>query len=97
MPYLIDLGILEDRVERSVPIDFRINSDGLTPLMLTSKYDNLPLLQLMLSSATARVYQMDNQGRNAMHVAACYGHVEVSSFLSQEVEYKSSKGKEMFL
>ena len=55
MPYLIDLGILD----RKIGIDFRINEDGLHPLMLASKYDNPAMVQFLLSSPSARIHMMD--------------------------------------
>lgn len=52
MPYLVDLGILTDQVG----IDFKINEDGLHVIMLACKYNNIGLIQLLLSAPSARIH-----------------------------------------
>lgn len=79
MIYFVDLGVFE--AHHHFDLNFVINSDGLTPLMLAaSKRKYLiqilnfspRMVQLVLSTRDLKVNEVDKNGFNAMHIAVQY-------------------------
>ena len=58
-------------------MNFALNQDGVTPLMMACQYEAHEIIDLILSNPTTQINMMDIQGANAVHKAVCYGHLEI--------------------
>lgn len=85
---MLDLGALDIEIDMNFPI----TSDGMTPLMLSSSFGNLIIVQLVLRNKITDPLITDQHGFNALYYASFYGHHETVTELGKlEVPYVKSK------
>jgi ankyrin repeat protein len=73
-------------------INFEINEDGISPLMLACARGNVPIAQMVLLNLNVSMTKCDKQGYDSLHLAAQYGHLGVINVLCEKgIDYRQSK------
>eukprot|EP00347_Sterkiella_histriomuscorum_P012928 403366687 len=91
--YLIDLGVLENNCQ--IDLNFTLNDEGLTPLMLSIAKQNAGLVELVLNTANMHATTTDQFGYTALHYAAIYKNLEIVKLLFESRVYHSKANNGM--